>query len=124
MLNGRAPKFVHRCWIAALVIVWIGFTGGPIFADTPTGKIEKPAVVKRDIIFVIDNSGSMQRHDPDLITREIVIDFIRSQRDSAFFGMVVFGKEAELVESLTDLSELDVSSRFFSGLERIDYRGL
>ena len=124
MLNGRAPKFIHRCWIAALVTVWIGFTGGPIFADTPTGKIEKPAVVKRDIIFVIDNSGSMQRHDPDLITREIVIDFIRSQRDSAFFGMVVFGKEAELVESLTDLSELDVSSRFFSGLERIDYRGL
>lgn len=124
MLNGRAPKFIHRGWIAALVIVWIGFTGGPIFADTSTGTIEKPAVVKRDIVFVIDNSGSMQKHDPDLMTRDLVIDFIRNQRDSAFFGMVVFSKEAELVESLTNLSELDVSSRFFSGLERIDYRGL
>ncbi|MCP3951559.1 MAG: FHA domain-containing protein [Desulfobacterales bacterium] len=66
----------------------------------------------------------MQKNDPGLITKEIVIDFIRKHRDSAFFGMVVFGKEAELVESLTNLSELDVSSRFFRGLERIDYRGL
>jgi len=124
MKQVRPLKRVQRCCQAATLLLWFCLAGGPVFADTPTGKIEKPAAVKRDILFVIDNSGSMQKHDPGLMTREIVIDFIRNQRDSAFFGMVVFGKDAELVESLTNLSELDVSSRFFSGLERIDYRGL
>ncbi len=94
------------------------------FADVHSGKVVKPVVQWRDIIFVIDNSGSMQKNDPELITKEIVIDFISKHRDSSYFGMVVFGKEATLAEPLTDLSALDVSTRFFLGLERIDYRGL
>ncbi len=115
---------MKRCCQVAIVLLWFCLAGGPGWADTHTEKTEKPHIARRDIIFVIDNSGSMQKSDPGLMTKQIVIDFIRKHRDSAFFGMVVFDKEAEQVESLTNLSELDVSSRFFRGLARIDYRGL
>ncbi len=116
-------KSYKAAFLMMVLTIWFCNVHVEGFANVHTGKVVTSAASQRDIIFVIDNSGSMRKNDPDLITKEIVTDFISKHRDTSFFGMVVFGKEAALVEPLTDLSTLAVAARFFLGLERIDYRG-
>jgi Mg-chelatase subunit ChlD len=113
----------HHLFTMILTLLLCGGSA-TCFSDIHTGKIEKTAGQIRDIIFIIDNSGSMRKNDPDLITKEVVTDFIKKNRDNSFFGMVIFGKEALLAESLADLSSQEASTHFFQGLDRINYRGL
>ena len=119
-----ATGFSRRLFLSGLLVFCLctlsieGFAG-----DSQGRKVVEQAGQQRDILFVIDNSGSMRKNDPDLITKDIVTDFIGKHRESSFFGMVVFDKDAELAEPLTDLSALDATTRFFLGLERIDYQG-
>ena len=120
----RAQKLIQRCIIMIVMLLCFGLFGTSGLADSHAKKITMPIEATRDIIFVIDNSGSMRQNDPGLMTKQIVTDFISKNRDTAYFGMVVFGQEAELVQALTNLSDLNAAGRFFQGLERIDYRGL
>jgi len=120
----RPVKQFKNKWIVTLLTFCFCCAAMPGLSDAAAEKVDAKADQERDIIFIIDNSGSMKKNDPDLITKEVVTDFISKNRENSYFGMVVFGKEAELVEPLTDLSSLEMSTRFFQGLDRIDYQGL
>ncbi len=123
-MNPRPVKNVKNLLFVIMLTLWFGSFCAKGFSEMQTEKIESPAERKRDILFIIDNSGSMKKNDPDLMTKEIVTDFVNKHRSNSFFGMVVFGKEAVLVEPLSDVTTLEASSRFFRGLDRINYRGL
>jgi len=76
-----------------------------------------------DMVFVLDNSGSMAKHDPDFITRRVVMDFIRSVDASFRIGMVVFDADARLVESLTPVAAPETTRRYRQALEAVNYGG-
>jgi len=76
-----------------------------------------------DMVFVLDNSGSMAKHDPDFITRRVVMDFIRSVGASFRIGMVVFDADARLVESLTPVAAPETTRRYRQALEAVNYGG-
>jgi len=78
-----------------------------------------PALAARDVMLVLDNSGSMRKNDPSRLAVESVRQFIRSQPDDTRVGIIVFATGAELAMPLTRADAGD----FGPALRRLDYRG-
>lgn len=76
-----------------------------------------------DIIFVLDNSGSMIKNDPDFITKEVVTNFVDEFRKEFRLGMVIFDKDARLVEPLTEIASQEALAKFLGSLDEINYKG-
>ncbi len=78
---------------------------------------------KLDIVFVLDNSGSMKKNDPNFITREVVTNFLFGLDKKSRLGMVIFDQEAKLVEPLTVTAVQESGAKFLNSLDTIDYQG-
>ena len=72
---------------------------------------------------MLDNSGSMKKNDPNRRTKEVVTNFIKNIAPGSRIGMVLFGKEARLLEPITELTGSVIKDQFINSLEQIDYRG-
>jgi Mg-chelatase subunit ChlD len=97
-------------------------------ADRPVKKRPTPPkkiIPKRlsEIMFVLDNSGSMKKNDPNRRTKEVVTNFIKNLAPGSRIGMVIFGKEARLLEPITELTGSTIKGKFVNSLEQIDYSG-
>lgn len=70
-------------------------------AETANGEKAHPV----DVMFVLDNSGSMRQNDPQYLTREAVSNFARALSQAkdidARIGVVLFDGTARLVQPLT-----------------------
>lgn len=86
-------------------------------------KAAASTTVAREIVFVLDNSGSMKKNDPDRITKEVVAGFIKNMTPGSRLGMVIFDTEAKVLKPLTEISGEDVDGEFIGTLTRLDYRG-
>ena len=76
-----------------------------------------------DVVFVLDNSGSMIVNDPQFITREVVTNFLTNLQAQFRVGMVTFDSGASLIEPLSSLNTASDTERFLKSLERINYKG-
>ena len=97
-----------------------------IYADSPDNDL--PEVLAKEIpgteiVIVLDNSGSMVKHDPEFITRQVVRDFLEYPAHHRHIGMVIFDETARLVVPLTDPAETAGRERFEAGMAQIDYKG-
>jgi len=98
----------------------------PQWADAAQASVEAQVVVV-DVIFVLDNSGSMRSNDPQFLTRKAVKDFVKAISDALSIdgrvGIIVFDGSARLVQALTnthvahaaDLAAILQSTLDFSG---------
>lgn len=77
----------------------------------------------KEIIFVLDNSGSMKQNDPNRITKDVVASFIKNVDAGFRLGMVIFGKDASILEPLTEITGTETDDKFIDSLNRLDYRG-
>jgi pSer/pThr/pTyr-binding forkhead associated (FHA) protein/Mg-chelatase subunit ChlD len=76
-----------------------------------------------DLVFVIDNSGSMRKNDPKFITPKVVETFVRQLPESAQVGVVLFDQNARILSPMTGISGKQDGNEIISGLKKIDYRG-
>ncbi|MEJ2039267.1 MAG: FHA domain-containing protein [Desulfosarcinaceae bacterium] len=76
-----------------------------------------------DLFFVIDNSGSMRKNDPNGLTPKTVKAFLQRLPANARVGMVMFDQQARLLEPLGDLDDPKARQRLVQSLDAIDYRG-
>jgi pSer/pThr/pTyr-binding forkhead associated (FHA) protein/Mg-chelatase subunit ChlD len=76
-----------------------------------------------DLVFVIDNSGSMRNNDPNSITPRVVETFVRQLPESAQVGVVLFDQNARILSPLTRISGKQDGKGIIAGLNKIDYRG-
>lgn len=83
----------------------------------------RSATTPIDMLFVIDNSGSMKKNDPQFITPQMVNTFIRQLPAETQAGMVVFDQTARLIKPLTLLSGATARQEFIESSKSIDYRG-
>jgi pSer/pThr/pTyr-binding forkhead associated (FHA) protein/Mg-chelatase subunit ChlD len=76
-----------------------------------------------DMVFVIDNSGSMRKNDPNSITPQVVETFVRQLPESAQVGVVLFDQNARILSPMTRISGVHIEKEIIAGLKKIDYRG-
>lgn len=92
--------------IGLALFFFVGVVGG--FAAALPARAAAPV----DIVFVLDNSGSMRTHDPRFLTREAVVDFTASlaerarlQGFPARIGIVLFDEDVTIALPLTAIAE-------------------
>jgi hypothetical protein len=96
-------------WMKAAVLVLAVACGGTALAN-------------RDVILVLDNSGSMRKNDPQRLTPSAVAQFIQRQSSDTRVGVVLFSESAELVTPLTAVGP-GTLDEFRRATDKLDYTG-
>lgn len=93
--------------------------------SSSTGEVPQAELkqAELDIVFVLDNSGSMRNNDPNFITKEVVTNFLGGLGERSHLGMVIFDETATLVVPLTSLANAEVRTRFLESLDVINFKG-
>jgi hypothetical protein len=81
-----------------------------------------PALAARDVVLVLDNSGSMRRNDPQRLAAPAVKEFIRSQPVDTRVAIVLFSGAPELVMPLTP-AEVAADGDAERALKAFNYSG-
>jgi hypothetical protein len=81
-----------------------------------------PALAARDVVLVLDNSGSMRLNDPARLAAPAVEEFIKAQPPDTRVAMILFTADAELVMPLTP-TEVAADGDAQRALQRFTYRG-
>ncbi len=77
----------------------------------------------KDVILVLDNSGSMKKNDPEFLVSKAVREFISQQDENTRVGIVIFDQSVRLPVALTDAS-LENREKILNSIEDINYKGL
>lgn len=85
-------------------------------------SFQEQAVVK-DVILVLDNSGSMKKNDPEFLTSQAVTQFINGLDEATRMAIVIFDQDVSLAVPLTQINEASRQT-LLKSLDRINYRGL
>ena len=82
-----------------------------------------PAFAARDVVLVLDNSGSMRGNDPGSLATPAVLEFIQGQPSDTRVAIVVFSTETALVLPFTP-AEIAADGVAAEALQRhFNYRG-
>lgn len=79
--------------------------------------------VPADIVFVLDNSGSMKKRDPNFLVKVAVEQFAIGAAQDTRIAMVIFDETVDLVTPLT-FATGGSSWPGFTNLEQLNYQGL
>ncbi len=84
---------------------------------------EEMSILNKDVVLVLDNSGSMKKNDPDFLVSKAVKEFISQQNEHTRVAIVIFDQAVRLPVSLTDAS-LANREKILNSIEQINYKGL
>jgi pSer/pThr/pTyr-binding forkhead associated (FHA) protein/Mg-chelatase subunit ChlD len=118
---GNTVKKLRGMLVAVLCGVLLAVFEGPLLGAAADAAEMGDGLL--DLVFVIDNSGSMKKNDPDFITPQVVHTFIGQLSLQTQVAMVLFDENARLLMPLTPLSESSARQSVEAGLKIIDYRG-
>ncbi len=79
--------------------------------------------VPKDIILVLDNSGSMRQNDPQLLTKKVVSDFLTVLPADSQVGIVIFDEKVNLAFPLSPIVNEEAKQKALSMLATITYTG-
>ncbi|MGD8573925.1 MAG: VWA domain-containing protein, partial [Gammaproteobacteria bacterium] len=96
----------------ALLLCWAGFLW----------PAPARAVAERDVILLLDNSGSMKHNDPQHLEAAAVRDYIQSQSLDTRVGILIFASHARLAVPLTPVTA-QTRDGILSALKGLDYSG-
>ncbi len=86
-------------------------------------QLESSTPLIKDVILVLDNSGSMKKNDPNFLVIKAVKEFISQQDEHTRVGIVIFDQGVRLPVALTDAS-LNNRDVILNSIEEINYKGL
>jgi pSer/pThr/pTyr-binding forkhead associated (FHA) protein/Mg-chelatase subunit ChlD len=90
-------------------------------ATEPSSTAESDLI--KDVVLVLDNSGSMKKNDPQFLTKHAVTEFINNLDESTRASIIIFDQDVRTAVPLTEISS---SSRqgLLDSLSQINYKGL
>lgn len=118
--RNHIKTFIYLLFLMAGFAAVMVPDGLPIAIDGQ--DIQTPDTIL-DLVFVIDNSGSMKKNDPKFITPKVVSTFVRQLPTSSQVGIVLFDQKAHLLIPLTLISDSQAQQGVIDSLKNIDYRG-
>ena len=98
--------------------------------ETPEVKIDslevsgtgKSTLIK-DVILVLDNSGSMKKNDPQFLTKHAVTEFINNLDEFTRASIIIFDQDVRTAVPLTEISSTSKQD-LLDSLSQINYKGL
>ena len=84
--------------------------------------LSKGAYPAKDIVLVLDNSGSMRHNDPDFLLKKAVTNFVEHQGISDRISIMKFDQKVDVLVSLDDGFQ-GQRAVMAANLQQIDYRG-
>ncbi|OGT35988.1 MAG: hypothetical protein A2W28_08720 [Gammaproteobacteria bacterium RBG_16_51_14] len=78
---------------------------------------------QKDVVLVLDNSGSMKKNDPLFLAKQAVTQFISGLDESTRVAVIIFDQDVRLAVPLTDIS-LATRETILGSLSQINYKGL
>ena len=100
-----SARVVARC-TAALILLSLSYS----------------ASADKDIMVVLDNSGSMRKNDPTFLARGAVASFIEQLGPGTSAGMLIFDQGVTIPVPLTPIDDAS-KARLIESLDNINYRG-
>lgn len=94
-----------------------------IEVDTPEVSGVKGSPLIKDVVLVLDNSGSMKKNDPQFLTKHAVTEFINNLDESTRAAIIIFDQDVHLAVPLTDISSTSRQG-LLDSLSQINYKGL
>ena len=98
--------------------------------ETSQLKTDKPEIfenaesyLKKDVILVLDNSGSMKKNDPQFLTKQAVTEFINKLDESTRVAIIIFDQDVRMAVPLTEITSASRQG-LLDSLSKINYRGL
>jgi Mg-chelatase subunit ChlD len=105
--------------MALLLFVPLALVREVAATETPAERV--------DVIFVLDNSGSMRQNDPLFLTRKAITNFAsafaKDETIEGRIGVVLFDGKARLVRGLTTLESGQTDDLLEPALAELDYSG-
>ncbi|MFT4564808.1 MAG: hypothetical protein ACI9BW_004578, partial [Gammaproteobacteria bacterium] len=80
------------------------------------------AAPQKDVMLVLDNSGSMRKNDPQFLAKGAVTDFINTLDESYRAGVIIFDESVKQTIPLMPVDD-STKSALIKSLDNIDYRG-
>ncbi len=84
--------------------------------------VAEARIPPRDLMLVLDNSGSMRKNDPDFLLKDAVRTFVNALQGDVRLGVVIFDARSTLAVPLSALEEQS-RKRILESLAAVDYRG-
>ncbi len=98
---------------ALLLGIVLSMMATPDRAEAQTAP-NASAALPKDIVLVLDNSGSMRKNDPRFLTKEAVARFVEGVPNEAHLSVVIFDKH---------ILAIPLESRASVNLTQLNYRG-
>ncbi|MEE9160411.1 MAG: VWA domain-containing protein [Gammaproteobacteria bacterium] len=89
---------------------------------TEVSGVKGSSLIK-DVVLVLDNSGSMKKNDPQFLTKHAVTEFINNLDESTRAAIIIFDQDVHLAVPLTDISSTSRQG-LLDSLSQINYKGL
>ena len=100
------------------------FSLNTLFFENPSGAEAQDAPVPSDVIFVLDNSGSMKKNDPNFLAKDVVTRSLIDLGGQSRLGMVIFDSQAKLAVNLMETESSRARAGVLSSLNNLNYKGL
>lgn len=118
-----AARLPWQAWGLVLLAAALTVSASPARAQDPDPS--GPTAI--DVVFVLDNSGSMKTNDPEFLTRRAVSDFTDALAASTDVdgrvGIVVFDGTVRLVQRLIPAGSIASTRRLERTLAELDFSG-
>ena len=79
---------------------------------------------EKNIVIVLDNSGSMKKNDPERLTKTVFKNFINKIDSNTKVALVIFDTEITLSMPLTLMDNQDSKMKVEEKIESVNYNGL
>ncbi|MCK4793676.1 MAG: VWA domain-containing protein, partial [Desulfobacteraceae bacterium] len=81
-----------------------------------------PAAVQKDIVLMIDNSGSMKRNDPNFLTKKALIEFVENLSEDTQVALLIFDHDINLTVPSTLMTQT-AKDNILANTDKIDFKG-